>query len=199
MIEYKIFLGCLSTFIAVAGYIVYFRQIFSGKVKPHAFSWFTWGLIVSIAFAAQFTEQGGAGAWVTGFTALACFATFVLALIKGNRSFSKLDWSFLTVALLAILLWWLTKNPTLSVILIALADAAGGILPTIRKSYYRPNEEGAALFALSAVKWVPALFALESFSLATWLYPASLIFTNTLVVLVILARRQQLKFVGTPS
>lgn len=43
MIEFKILLGYLSVLIAFVSYIIYFRQISAGKIKPHAFSWFIWG------------------------------------------------------------------------------------------------------------------------------------------------------------
>ncbi len=192
MIEYKTILGSLSILIALIGYSIYFKQIFSGKVKPHAFSWFIWGLITGIVFAVQLTRNGGAGAWVTGLTALACFTIFVLALKKGTRDFLIFDWISLASALFAILLWWFTKEPILSIIIITIADAIGA-LPTIRKSFHKPHEESIPLFALNSIKFFVALFALEAFTLTTYLYPLSLVLTNGLIVLVILIRGRQLK------
>lgn len=192
MIEYKFILGYLAILVAFVSYVVYFKQIFSGKTKPHAFSWFVWSLTTGIVFIAQIVKHGGAGAWVTGFTALACLAIFASALFKGNRKFVKLDWIFLGSALLSLLLWWLTKEPMLSVILLTLTDMLAS-LSTLRKSYYKPHEESATFFSFSSLKFLIAIFALESFTLTVWLYPTSLIITNALIVLVLLIRRQQLK------
>lgn len=189
--EYKIILGSLSVLIAFVGYIIYFKQIFLGKIKPHAFSWFIWGLLTGIMFVAQITEGGGSGAWVTGVTAFACFVIFAISLLKGEREFVKLDWLFLVSALLSLFLWWITKQPVLSVILITITDAFGASL-TLRKGYYKPFEESATLFALNSIKVVVALFALESYALATWLYPTYLVIGNGLIVLMLLIRRRQI-------
>ncbi|MDP3741573.1 MAG: hypothetical protein Q8R08_04610 [bacterium] len=195
MIEYKTALGYLSVLIALISYVFYFRGIFIGKVKPHAFSWFLWSLTTTTVFFAQVVKGGGPGAWVTGFTAFACLIIFFLALSKGSREFRKWDWVFLLSAFLSLLLWWFTRDPTLSVILITITDAlASG--PTILKGYYKPFEEGVSLFALAFLKFILALFALENYTLATWLYPASLVLTNGVITLVILTRR---KFYTTSS
>jgi hypothetical protein len=192
MNDYKVIYGYFAVIIGIVSYVIYFRQIFLNKVKPHAFTWFIWGLIEGVVFAAQTAKHGGPGTWVTGLTSLACFAICFLGLVKGERKFVKLDWLFFAAAMVAIFLWWLTKNPTASVILLTLADAGGSFL-TIRKSYYKPEEEGATVFALSTLKWIPALFALDSYSLTTWLYPASLILTNSSIVIMTLLRRRNLK------
>lgn len=190
--EYKIILGIIAVLLVVVSYGIYFKKIISGKTKPHAFTWFIWGLATGIVFLAQISEQGGAGAWVTGFTSIASFVIFALALLKGDKKFIKLDWIFLGAAMFSLLLWWLTSDPTLSVILLTIVDTIG-VLPTLRKSYYKPDEESATFFSLSSIKFIFAIFALESLSLATWLYPATLIITNALVAIVILIRRKQLK------
>ena len=44
MLEYKIILGVAAVLIGIAAYIAYFRNIFAGKTKPHAFSWLVWGI-----------------------------------------------------------------------------------------------------------------------------------------------------------
>ena len=189
MIENKEMLGYAATFIGIIGYVPYFTNIFANKTKPHAFSWFVWSLLTGVAFAAQFTENAGPGSWVTGLTAVACFTIFLLALVKGERRFPLFDWIALTVALFSIVLWWLTKNPMISIILITFIDAVG-FLPTFRKGFHKPFEETATTFALSAAKFVPALFALETYTIATWLYPASLVLMNGLFVAILLIRRQ---------
>ena len=192
MTDYKIFLGYLAIIISFASYVPYFKNIFSGKVKPHAFSWFVWGLLTTVAFAAQVVDKAGAGAWVTASTALACYGVFALALFKGDRKFSLFDWVALVSALIALALWAFTKNPTMSVILVTVVDALG-FLPTFRKGYYKPFEESAGLYTASTVKYIIGIFALQSLSVSTWLFPASLVITNAIFVLVLLVRRSQLK------
>jgi hypothetical protein len=192
MTEYREILGALAVAIGLAGYVPYFRDIFRGKTKPHAFSWLVWSVLTGIAFAAQVTENAGAGSWITGITALACFAIFLLALVRGQRSFPVFDWISLIIAFVSMLLWWVTKEPTVSVILVSLIDAIG-FLPTFRKGFQKPFEETAITFALSAIKFIPALIALETYTISTWLYPASLVLMNGLFVIMLLIRRNHMR------
>lgn len=190
----KTTLGIIATVIALVAYIPYFRNIFSGKTKPHAFSWLVWGSLTAIGFAGQVAENAGPGAWVTGFTAFVCFFIFMAALVKGEKDIVLIDWLSLLGAGFALLFWWITQGPLLSVILITLIDALG-FFPTFRKSYYKPEQETAITFALSGLKFVIAIAALENFSVVTWLYPASLVVMNGLFVTMLIIRRKQLGFV----
>jgi hypothetical protein len=192
MLDFKAMFGAVAVIIAFVGYVPYFIDIFKGKTKPHAFSWFVWGLLTGIAFFAQVVKQGGAGAWVTGFSSLVTSSIFVLALFKGNKSYVLFDWISLIAALVAMLLWWLTKDPLLSVILVTIVDAVG-FLPTIRKGYLKPNEETISTFALSSIKFIFGIFALESFTFVNWLYPLSLVLMNGGFATLLFIRRKQLK------
>ena len=191
MFDYKVILGIIATLLALLSYIPYFRDIFMGKTKPHAFSWFVWAVLTAIAFAAQVVKNGGAGAWVTGFTALACFTISVLAVIKGKRDFPIVDWLSLGAAFIAMALWAYTNDPALSVILITLADALA-FLPTFRKGFFFPNEETASTFFLSSIKFVFGILALNTFNISTVLYPASLVIMNGAFVVLLLARKNTL-------
>jgi hypothetical protein len=190
--NYKELLGILATAIALISYIPYFRDIFAGKTKPHAFSWFIWGLLTAIGFFGQVADNAGPGAWVTGFTALICFGIAVTALLKGQKDTIVLvDWLSLVGAGVALSFWYLTKGPLLSVILITLIDALG-FFPTFRKSFYKPQEETKITYFLSGLKFVVALFALQNFSIITTLYPISLVVMNWLFVVMVTVRKRQL-------
>jgi len=187
----KIVLGSLASLIALVAYALYLRNIARGSTKPHAFSWLLWALLTGMAFLAQALQGGGAGGWVTGFSSLACLAIGLAALRVGDRQFHIVDWLFLCGALWAMVLWVTARDVTLSVIALTVTDVLG-YGPTFRKSWERPNEDMATSFTLNAVKYVIAILALESYSLATWLYPASLVIMNGAVAVMLLARRKQL-------
>lgn len=137
-------------------------------------------------------KGGGAGSWSTGFTCIVCFAIGIISIIKYDKAYSISDILFIGIALLALIPWFFTKDPTASVVLIASIDVLG-YGPTIRKSYYFPHEEKAISFGLNAVKHFFSFLALQNYIIATWIYPASQIFMNSLVVVLILVRRKQLK------
>lgn len=182
-------LAAVATLIAIYSYIPYFRDIFRHRTKPHAFSWFIWFTLTAIGFAAQLSDNGGPGAWVTGFTALVSFFIFLAAVWWGERDITLSDWICLAGALLAIGFWAVTETPLLSVVLITVIDAIG-FIPTFRKSYHKPHEETMQTFALSAVKHVLAIMALNNYSIVTILYPASLVIMNGLFVSMLIKRRK---------
>lgn len=191
MSEYKTISGALSVVLALIGYGIYFWQIFSGRIKPHAFSWFVWGLTTAIIFFGQLAKDAGAGAWATGAIAAACWVIFGLAIFKGQKNFIFWDWIFLLVALISLILWKLTRGPTIALILLTATDAMA-TLPTLRKAYHKPFEESLALFSLNGVKSVFSILAFRSYTFAAVLYPVMLVLFNSLVALVILVRRRRL-------
>ena len=188
--EYKLVLGIIAIIIGLYSYIPYFRDIFAKKTKPHAFSWFVWGVLTATAFVAQMQKGGGAGAWITGVTAVLCLSVAVIAFFRGEKNITKFDWGCLVAALLGIVLWLITNNPLTAVIIVTITDAIG-FAPTFRKAYHKPYEETISTYFLSSLKFAIALFALESYSLTTWLYPASLVLANGVFAVMVLLRRKK--------
>lgn len=187
----KPILGVIAVCLGLAAYIIYIHSTLKDKTKPHAFSWLLWTLTTAIVFTAQFLKGGGAGSWSTGFTCTVCLAIGIISLFKYDKAYTLSDILFISVALLALLPWFFTKNPTVSVVLIASIDVLG-YGPTLRKSYHYPDEEKAISFGLNSVKHLVSFLALQNYIVATWIYPTSQIFMNALVVAVILIRRKQL-------
>ena len=98
-------------------------------------------------------------------------------------------------AILGIILWRLTNNPLLAVIMVMISDVLG-FVPTFRKTYHEPHTETLFEYAMASAKFVVALFALQSYNLTTWLYPALLVLTNAVFVVMALIRRKQMKILA---
>ncbi|PJE76115.1 hypothetical protein COV04_01125 [Candidatus Uhrbacteria bacterium CG10_big_fil_rev_8_21_14_0_10_48_11] len=192
MESYKLLFGYLGTAFALVSYLPYFRDILHGVTKPHVFTWLIWGVLNATVFSIQLAAGGGAGALITGIVALANFSIAVLALRHRADKFTKTDWLTLTAAFGAILLWRLVNLPAVSVALIAFTDVLG-FLPSYRKGFLKPFEETISSWGLGAVSFLFALFALETYTLATWLYPTALVLLNGGFTLMLLVRRRQLK------
>lgn len=191
MIDAKAWLGIIASGIVLLSFIPYINHVVRGQTKPHAFSWLIWTLLTGIGAAAQLTAGGGAGAWPWLVNSLLCAVVFILAIGQGTQQFTKLDWCVLWLGLLALVLWGLTGNPLAAVLLITLADCIAYV-PTFRKSYHRPNEETLSVFLASSLFQAISLFALETYTLTTWFYPATLFVINILFVVTVTLRRRQL-------
>lgn len=184
----RIFLGIFATLLAIISYIPYVRDIFLGKTKPHSFSWLIWGILMTVGFAGQLSDNGGPGAWVIGFSAVISFSIFGLSLKYGEKNISKLDWICLISAVTAIPLWLITSTPVWSMILITLIDFLG-FVPTWNKSISKPEDETLSLYVVGTIKHSIGIAALASFTLVTLLYPFSLVITNAALAILISVRR----------
>lgn len=192
LLSIKSLLGFASIGVQFVGYAPYFRDLYRGTTKPHVFSWFIWGLLQAIAFTAQIMSGGGAGAWQVGTGAVLCFIVAGIALFAGEKNITKTDWACFIGALLGVLAWISTSNPVWAVLIVSAVDTLG-FIPTFRKAYMKPHEETAFVFAMATVACVLSLFALESYSVTTWFYLATLVVTNGSFVVYLVIRRAQLK------
>ena len=87
--DIKLILALIAIGMTLVGYFFYFRDIFADKTKPHAYSWLVWALLTAIAFAGQLHDNGGAGAYVTGVTAVISFVIFFLAIKRGEKHVTR--------------------------------------------------------------------------------------------------------------
>lgn len=188
--DIQIVLGTFPILLGFASCAWYYREIFAGRIKPHAFSWLVWGTTTGIAFVAQILNGAGPGAWFLGYVTLNCFVTFGLALWKGERSFPAFDWISLLVALSSLIPWYLSNDATISVVIVTFIDTCG-YLPTFRKIYRKPREESLFVFATGIVQYAASLFALSVISISTALYPLVCTLMNIAVCVQLLYLRQK--------
>lgn len=184
-------LGTASLLTATIGFAPYIADILNHKTKPHAFSWLVWAVLAGIAFGVQVTHEGGPGAWLMALTVIATLTIFLLSFRYGEKNILFVDWISLLLAGIALLLWLITDNPLMSVILISFIDVVGGFFPTMRKSLTNPYQETTVMYALFGCSLILSLMALSSRSLENIIYPASLVVANCGMVALLLIRRMQ--------
>jgi len=189
---HKDLLGFLSIALTFAGYVPYFHSIFKRRTKPHMFTWLTWALINLIAFAGQFVSGAGAGSWSIGASFFLCLTVAVLSPVLGKINATRSDWLAFGVALSAIPLWVITKDPLSALILIALINVVGGF-PTFRKTYDDPFSESLSAWSIYTVRSTVVLFAVEVYSLATLIIPLTALAINAGLVLLLVWRREACK------
>jgi len=188
--DYHVVLGIVGIVLGVVGYWFYFSSIFRGDTKPHLFTWLVYFIVDIIVFAAQVLNNAGPGAWVTFTGLIGTFLVAVVSLRYGEKHITKTDWISFIAALFAIVLWRLTGDPLLSVVIAAVINFLA-MAPTFRKAYAKPYEESLSVWLADTVRYMLAIIALATLSLTTALFPAALVIGDTLLILMILIRRRQ--------
>ncbi|TCW80390.1 hypothetical protein C5O80_26615 [Burkholderia sp. SRS-46] len=183
--------GLVGSAVSLLAEIPYGLAIFRRAVRPHLFTWLIWSVVTAIAAAGQWVAGAGPSAWCTAAIAAMCLLTFVASIFRGERGWTVSDWIFLGAALSAIPVWVLTEDPTASICLVTLIELAG-LGPTIRKTFRDPWSESLAYFALCVVKYVLAMLALRSWSVAVAFYPIVNIAASLGVCTLMIVRRRLL-------
>jgi hypothetical protein len=184
------------TFVLFAGYI---RQIHSGRIKPHVFSWLIWAIVTLTVFFAQVSDDAGAGAWAIGISGAITF--YIAALSYAKRADTRItatDWAFFLAALSAFPAWYFTANALWAVVILTLADLAG-FGPTVRRAYHHPQLESVGFFALGGLRNLLVVLALERYSLTTALFPAAVGAACFLLAALLVVRRKVLAVDDAPA
>lgn len=178
-------LGTITVILSIIGHFPYIIDTIKGKTKPHALTWIIWSIVTAIAFFGQWIKGGGAGSWGTGVTSFMVICIAILAIFKGTKEITIIDKIFFIGALIAIIPWYLTKDPTISVIIATIIDACA-FIPTLRKTIHNPKSETFFTYSLNIARHFISLMALQRYSLATVLYPTYLFIMNIFISLVML-------------
>ncbi len=181
--DIKVILGLLAAFLALFSSYLYIRDIFRGNTKPHTYTWLIWSIVTTVAFFGQLVSGGGPGSWATGVAAVVTIFTLLLSL-KGNygtKDITNFDKVCLTLAIFSILPWLLTKNILWSVILATVIDLIA-FAPTMRKTWHAPKSESLGSMYVDAVKHSLSIVSMNTYSLVTIIYPASVLITKFIII-----------------
>lgn len=189
------YLAIIAIGLTFVGYIPYVINVLKGNTKPHAYTWFIWGLVSAIACGVQISEGAGVAAFPFLAAALVCTFIFVLALKRGHDHITFSDKVFLILAATALVLWLYAQQPILSMVLLLVVDLLG-LAPTLRKSWSRPYEETAISFACNTVRFGLIVLAVENSTFITIFYPLFWMMVNGAFVAFLLVRRSK---VNTPT
>jgi len=174
------------------GFLPYTVSILRGTVRPHVFSWIIWSVATMVVFFAQLDGKGGVGAWPTGLSGLVTILIAVLAHLKrGDTAITRWDWIFFVMALSSLPFWYYSEDPLWAVIILTVVDTLG-FGPTIRRTYHHPHSESLMFYSLFTTRNLISIFALETYSVTTILFPAVVAATCLLFVVMAMIRRRSL-------
>ncbi|MDE2399685.1 MAG: hypothetical protein KGL67_01600 [Patescibacteria group bacterium] len=183
----KFAIAIIAALVAIAGNAPYLRDVLLEKVKPHPYTWLVWSIVSGVTFFGQFAKGAGVGALPTAVAEIFTLIIFVFSLRYGFKNIKKIDTYFLIFALLGLIPWVLTKDPTISVIIVVAIDLIA-FIPTLRKTWHYPKTEAPILYGSNVLRHILTLFSLQAYNVATVLHSISMIITNSLMVAFIFFR-----------
>lgn len=180
----------VASLLAVAGNIPYLLDVVRGKVKPHPYTWFVWTIVSCVVFFGQLAKGAGLAAIPTAVSEIFTLIIFLFSLKYGFKNPPKIDKYFLFVAILGLIPWAITKDPTISVVTVVLIDLIA-FVPTLRKTYCLPKSETPLLYSSNVLRHGLILGTLGAYNLATMLHSISMILTNTIMVIFIQTAKEK--------
>lgn len=184
-------IAIIASLLAVVGNVSYLKDTFRGRVRPHPYTWLVWTIVSCVTFFGQVQKGAGIGALPTGVAEL---FTVVIFLVSLKHLFSgtlahirKIDTYFLIIALLGLIPWALTHDPTTSVIVVVAIDVVA-FIPTLRKTWVHPESEHPLLYEMNVARHGLTLFSLGAYNIATTLHSVAMIAVNTLMTFFVIGR-----------
>jgi len=159
---------CAGVVVSMIGYLVYVRDIRRGTADPDLVSWGLWTVIPLLAFATQYTEGVGIVALDT-FTAGVGPALVVFTALRGPRAPHKLhlvDILCGSTAVVGVIIWIMSGNPTLGLWAFLAADLGAGI-PTMFKVWFEPDSESKLCYVMDVLTSFLVVLCASKFSVAT--------------------------------
>lgn len=184
----KEIIAVIAAILAFVGNISYLKDVFKGNVQPHPYTWFIWSIVSMTTFFGGLAKGAGIGALPTGVAEGFTIIIFLFSLkylFQGKAGHIRMiDNYFLVACLLGLIPWALTKDPTISVVIVVLIDIAA-FVPTLRKTWAKPRSERPLLYEMNVARHILTLFSLQTYNIATTFHSVAMICTNAVMTVFI--------------
>lgn len=170
----------IASVLAIAGNVPYLHDVITKKIQPHPYTWLVWSVVSGVTLAGQILKGGGAGAMPVAISEGFTVIIFLYALRYGFRDIQRKDTYALFAALLGLIPWALTKDPTISVVIVVCIDAVA-FVPAFRKTWHHPKSETPLLYSMNVLRHILILFSLGSYNIATTFHSIVMIVLNSLM------------------
>lgn len=181
----KELIGIIAGILSFSAYLLYIYTTILGKTKPNRATW--WILtFIGLMIASSYYVGGARNTiWVAVSYVLGPFIIAILSLKYGEgNKWEKLDkWCFI-VAIISIPIWYISKSAIIVLSINMFLDFIG-LVPTIKKSYLRPNGEDRIAWTLESFAGILNIFAIERWVFAIAFYPIYLFTINGIITILL--------------
>ena len=165
----------------------YIIDTLKGKTKPNRISWLLWAIAPMIATIAAISDGVGLATLPVFMAGFGPMLVLIASFINKNSywKLEKYDYLCGGFSILALILWGITKEPTVAIIFALISDGFASI-PTIIKSWKAPETETYTTYALGVVGVSTSFLIMENFSLSEIAFPIYLLILNSSLTLIII-------------
>jgi hypothetical protein len=185
--QYIVLFGSAVNFLGALSYI---KDTLSGRTKPNRVSWLLWSVAPLIGAFAAFADGvtwAALPVFVAGFTPLLVF----ISSFANRKAYWKLgtfDYLCGFFSLLALVLWAATSSPPVAIVFAILGDFFAAV-PTLAKSWRRPDTESSIAYVTGGISALTAFAAVQAWSFSEYAFPAYLVVMNCVFVLLIVRKK----------
>jgi hypothetical protein len=181
MLEYLVIIAAIGS---LAAALVYIRSMFRGNTKPNRVTWLMWAIAPLIAFAASVSSGVGWAAlpvFMSGFSPLLILSASFLTK-KAYWKLSRFDYSCGLLSILALILWWVTKEPNVAIVFAIASDGLAAV-PTFVKSWRHPETESVWPYTIGIFSAASSYAAITIWMFSAYAFPTYLIAVNFLMLI----------------
>lgn len=172
-------IGIVAGTLATIAYIPYIIGMLRGRTRPNKASWIIWTIVGGLLAITYFLEGDLKAIWVPLVYFIGPLVIAVLSFRYGYSRWSKLDYACVVFAIISIIPWIFSNDPTITLLLNVMIDTAGAI-PTYVKSYREPETEDFTAWFIFFIANTLELFAISKWNLSA-IYPIYL-FVSTAII-----------------
>lgn len=186
MYEYLVVVAAIFSLLAA---LVYIRSMFRGQTRPNRVTWLMWSVAPFVATAASLSMGPN---WAVIPVFMAGFGPFLIfvASFFSRKAYWKLatfDYVCGAISAVAIVLWYLTNDANLAIVLSILSDALAGV-PTLIKAWRDPQSESVWPYVVGMFSPVTSFLVADVWSFLELAFPSYLIIINVLLASLVLRK-----------
>jgi hypothetical protein len=176
----------LGAFIGAIGQVPYVVDTVRGRTQPNRVTWLLWGIAPLLAFAVETADGVGLRSLMTFMVGFGPLVVFAASFVNPRAvwELGALDYACGALSIGGTVGWLVTRQGLVALAAAVAADAIAG-LPTIVKSWSRPESESVSIYVGSFANAVITLLTVKHVSAAVVTFPLYIaVFTFVEVVLV---------------
>ncbi|MGL5806647.1 MAG: hypothetical protein ACRC11_14630, partial [Xenococcaceae cyanobacterium] len=170
----------------------YTVTILRGKTKPSRTTWWIWTIVGFLLVASYYSSEAINTIWVPVCVAIGHLIIAILSIKYGEGGWKFFDRLCILGTGMSLILWWRYDSPLIALLLNIVIDFLGA-LPTLVKSYYKPETEDPCPWIIFLAAHTLNLFALNNWSFKVSVYPLYLFCVVATIVILLLGSHIRVK------